>query len=228
MVKQSIPAPGPFSLEWDPKGLQMIIRRPGVEFWTSGVLKGDTFEFISDESKGMYNFSVVSNEDEDYLSYTNIKQGGQSAWFLSFEGKLLNFDGPYVAKTENCEGYNTDGGCKRWLPSCRRHDDMFDKRSGYFINGPDHTSLDTNTSHTLNDCKVACWNQCDRDAYTSLYDNQTGCKFWINKGEFFHDLSGAIPPIYVLIPKPSQNGKFLKRKLWRNFHFHYIYQEAYL
>ena len=217
-----IPAPGPFSLEWDPKGHQMIIRRQGVEFWTSGVLKGDTFEFISDESKGMYNFSVVSNEDEEYLSYTNIKQGGQSAWFLNFGGKLLSFDGSYVAETEDCNGYNTDGGCKRWLPRCRRHDDMFDKRSGYFIHGPDHNYLDTNTSHTLNDCKVACWNQCDCDAYTSLYDNQTGCKFWINKGEFYHDLSGAIPPIYVLIPKPSQNGKFLKRKLWRNFHFYYI------
>ena len=217
-----IPAPGPFSLEWDPKGHQMIIRRQGVEFWTSGVLKGDTFEFISDESKGMYNFSVVSNEDEEYLSYTNIKQGGQSAWFLNFGGKLLSFDGSYVAETEDCNGYNTDGGCKRLLRRCGRLDDMFDKRSGYFIHGPDHNYLDTNTSHTLNDCKVACWNQCDCDAYTSLYDNQTGCKFWINKGEFYHDLSGAIPPIYVLIPKPSQNGKFLKRKLWRNFHFYYI------
>ncbi|XP_030963278.1 G-type lectin S-receptor-like serine/threonine-protein kinase At1g67520 [Quercus lobata] len=210
-----IPAPGPFSLEWDPKGHQMIIRRHGVEFWTSGVLKGDTFEFISEKSKGKYNFSVVSNEDEEFLSYSNTKQGGQSAWFLSFQGKLLSFDGSYVAETENCSGYNTDGGCKRWLPRCRRHDDMFDKRSGYFIHGPDHTSLDTNTSHTLNDCKVACWYQCDCDAYTSLYDNQTGCKFWNNKGEFFHDLSGAIPPIYVLIPKPSQNDT--KKSTWIGF-----------
>ncbi|KAF3942909.1 hypothetical protein CMV_030479 [Castanea mollissima] len=152
-----IPAPGPFSLEWDHKGHQMIIRRHGVEFWTSGVLK----------------------------------------------------------ETENCNGYNTDGGCKRWLPRCRHHDDMFDKRSGYFIHEPDHTSLDNNTSHTLNDCKVACWNQCGCDAYTSLYDNQTGCKFWFDKGEFFQDLSGVIPPIYVLIPKPSQN--YTKKPTWIGF-----------
>ncbi|XP_075643301.1 G-type lectin S-receptor-like serine/threonine-protein kinase At1g67520 isoform X1 [Castanea sativa] len=210
-----IPAPGPFSLEWDHKGHQMIIRRHGVEFWTSGVLKGYTFEFITDESKSNYNFSVVSNEDEEYLSYTNIKQGEQSAWFLSFGGKLLSFDGSYVAETENCNGYNTDGGCKRWLPRCRHHDDMFDKRSGYFKHEPDHTSSDTNTSHTLNDCKVACWNQCGCDAYTSLYDNQTGCKFWFNKGEFFQDLSGVMQPIYVLIPKPSQN--YTKKSTWIGF-----------
>uniref|UniRef100_A0A2N9GE76 non-specific serine/threonine protein kinase n=1 Tax=Fagus sylvatica TaxID=28930 RepID=A0A2N9GE76_FAGSY len=208
-----IPAPGPFALEWDPKGHQMIIRRQGVEFWTSGVLKDDTFEFISDESKGMYNFTIVSNEDEEYFFYTNIKQGGKSGWFISFDGKLHSFDESYIAETENCNGYNTDGGCKRWLPSCRRGDDMFDKRSGYFIHGPEPSSFDINTSLTMNDCKVACWNLCGCDAYTFLYDNQTGCKFWIKKGEFFQDLSGVIPPLYVLIPKPSHNGKFLKLRL---------------
>ena len=48
------------------------------------------------------------------------------------------------------------------------------------------------------------------DAYTFLYDNQTGCKFWEKKGEFFQDLSGIIPALYVLTPKSSQNGMFLK------------------
>ena len=208
-----IPAPGPFSLEWDPKEHQMIIRRQGVEFWTSGVLKDDTFEFISDESKGMYNFTIVSNEDEEYFFYTNIKQGGKSGWFIGFDGKLRSFDESYIAETENCNGYNTDGGCKRWLPSCRHRDDMFDKRSGYFIHGPEPSSFNNNTSLTMNDCKVACWNLCGCDAYTFLYDNQTGCNFWIKKGEFFQDLSGEIPPLYVLIPKPSHNGKFLKLRL---------------
>ncbi|KAM4121149.1 hypothetical protein ACJW30_03G186800 [Castanea mollissima] len=204
-LNEVVPVPGQFSLEWDPKGRQLIIRRQGVEFWTSGVLKGDKFEFISDESKRMYNFTIVSNEDEEHLVYNDINQGGQSAWFLSFEGKLLTFDGSYIVETENCNGHSTDGGCKRWLPSCRSRDDMFDKRSGYFIQGPEHSFLDNNTKLTMNDCRVTCWNLCGCDAYTFLYDNQTGCKFWVKKGEFFQDLSGIIPALYVLIPKSSQN-----------------------
>ncbi|KAF3958983.1 hypothetical protein CMV_016160 [Castanea mollissima] len=204
-LNKVVPVPGQFSLEWDPKGRQLIIRRQGVEFWTSGVLKGDKFEFISDESKRMYNFTIVSNEDEEHLVYNDINQGGQSAWFLSFEGKLLTFDGSYIVETENCNGHSTDGGCKRWLPSCRSRDDMFDKRSGYFIQGPEPSFLDNNTKLTMNDCRVTCWNLCGCDAYTFLYDNQTGCKFWVKKGEFFQDLSGIIPALYVLIPKSSQN-----------------------
>ncbi|KAM3754677.1 hypothetical protein ACB098_03G184500 [Castanea mollissima] len=179
-LNEVVPVPGQFSLEWDPKGRQLIIRRQGEEFWTSGVLKGDKFEFISDESKRMYNFTIVSNEDEEHLVYNDINQGGQSAWFLSFEGKLLSFDGSYIAETENCNGHSTDGGCKRWLPSCRSRDDMFDKRCGYFIQGPDPSSLDNSTKLTMNDCRVTCWNLCGCDAYTFLYDNQTGCKFWYN------------------------------------------------
>ncbi|KAM3706866.1 hypothetical protein ACJW31_03G183900 [Castanea mollissima] len=211
-LNEVVPVPGQFSLEWDPKGRQLIIRRQGVEFWTSGVLKGDKFEFISDESKRMYNFTIVSNENEEHLVYNDINQGGQSAWFLSFEGKLLTFDGSYIAETENCNGHNTDGGCKRWLPSCRSRDDMFDKRSGYFIQGPEPSFLDNNTKLTMNDCRVTCWNLCGCDAYTFLYDNQTGCKFWVKKGEFFQDLSGIIPALYVLIPKSSQNGT--KKWIW--------------
>ncbi|KAM3732001.1 hypothetical protein ACB098_11G027000 [Castanea mollissima] len=203
-LNKVVPVPGQFSLEWDPKGRQLIVRRQGVEFWTSGVLKGDKFEFISNESKRMYNFTIVSNEDEEYL-VNDINQGGQSAWFLSSEGKLLSFDGSYIAETENCNGYSTDGGCKRWLPSCRRRDDMFDKRSGYFIQGPEPSFLDNDTKLTMNDCRVTCWNLCGCDAYTFLYVNETGCKFWVKKGEFFQDLSGIIPALYVLIPKSSQN-----------------------
>ncbi|KAL4598188.1 hypothetical protein ACB092_11G042100 [Castanea dentata] len=210
-LNKVVPVAGQFSLEWDPKGRQLIIRRQGVEFWTSGVLKGDKFEFISDESKRMYNFTIVSNEDEEYL-VNDINQGGQSAWFLSSEGKLLSFDGSYIAETENCNGYSTDGGCKRWLPSCRRRDDMFDKRSGYFIQGPEPSFLDNDTKLTMNDCRVTCWNLCGCDAYTFLYVNETGCKFWVKKGEFFQDLSGIIPALYVLIPKSSQNGT--KKWIW--------------
>ncbi|XP_050277343.1 G-type lectin S-receptor-like serine/threonine-protein kinase CES101 isoform X2 [Quercus robur] len=197
-LNEVVPVPGQFSLEWDPKGRQLIIRRQGVEFWTSGVLKGGKFEFISDEYKSMYNFTIVSNEDEEHLVYNNINQGGQSAWFLSFEGKLLSFDGSYIAETENCNGHSTDGGCMRWLPSCRSRDDMFDKRSGYFIQGPEPSSFDYNTKHTMNDCRVTCWNLCGCDAYTFLYDNQTGCKFWEKKGEFFQDLSGTKKWIWVI------------------------------
>ncbi|CAL9016562.1 unnamed protein product, partial [Prunus brigantina] len=48
------PMPGPFTLDWDPNGHQLQIRRQGVLYWTSGVFTSSskTFEFISaEESK---------------------------------------------------------------------------------------------------------------------------------------------------------------------------------
>ncbi|CAL2253237.1 unnamed protein product [Prunus armeniaca] len=112
------PMPGPFTLDWDPNGHQLQIRRQGVLYWTSGVFTSSskTFEFISaEESKLRYNFSVVSNENEDYFTYTAVDHD-QSAqkpqWVLTFMGSF--HDGSFnFAQAEDCDGYNTVGGCVR-------------------------------------------------------------------------------------------------------------------
>ena len=60
--------PGAFTLEWDPKGLELVIKHRGVVHWKSGVLRDNQFENISPNMTSMYDFNVVSNGDEESFS----------------------------------------------------------------------------------------------------------------------------------------------------------------
>ncbi|KAK7257029.1 hypothetical protein RIF29_30708 [Crotalaria pallida] len=110
------PAPGPFSLEWEPKEGELIIRRRGQVIWRSGKLRDNRFEHISEDSRVYY--TIVSNEDEDYFTIeTSIKE--QTRWMILPNGKLVGFKGTLIARADLCYGYNTDGGCQKWeIPTC--------------------------------------------------------------------------------------------------------------
>lgn len=73
-LTRDIPDYGAFSLEWDPKGLELVIKQRGVVHWKSGVLRNNQFENISPDITSMYDFKVVSNEDEEYFSFSNKNQ----------------------------------------------------------------------------------------------------------------------------------------------------------
>ncbi|KAM2042494.1 hypothetical protein TB2_035408 [Malus domestica] len=64
-------APGPFTLDWDPHQLK--------------IKKGE-------ESKLRYNFSIVSNENEDSLTCTALDLDQDSEWVLNSLGRLGNRD----------------------------------------------------------------------------------------------------------------------------------------
>uniref|UniRef100_A0A7N2LJI5 non-specific serine/threonine protein kinase n=1 Tax=Quercus lobata TaxID=97700 RepID=A0A7N2LJI5_QUELO len=114
-LTDDIPVPGPCKLEWDPKGFQLIIRRQGEVYWTSGVLKrGNRFKSISLDVTSMYDFTIVSNEDEEYFSFSNRNQSLMSEWLLTPMGQLKDLKGQDIARADNCYGYNTNGGCQRW------------------------------------------------------------------------------------------------------------------
>ncbi|KAM1892756.1 hypothetical protein ACFX14_035878 [Malus domestica] len=116
-----IPAPEPFTLDWDPNQGHLKLRRKGVIFWTSGVLKSDgRFEYIlSDDSMMKYRFSFVSNENEDYVTYTAAEGGSPQELVLYPFGSLYEYRVQLdVAQAEKCDGYNTEGGCvKKDRPS---------------------------------------------------------------------------------------------------------------
>ncbi|KAK4594733.1 hypothetical protein RGQ29_018441 [Quercus rubra] len=163
----TIPNPGSFTLEWDPKGLELVIKHRGVVHWKSGVLRDNQFENISPHQTSVYDFIVVSNGDEE-----------------SFSLKYKNQTG-----ADNCYGYNTEGGCQRWSQSdCRHNGDKVDLKSGSFRNiesdlYPRYDSTpDTNLA--ISDCKVKCLNNCSCVAFYYLYENATGCKFWTNISTF--------------------------------------------
>ena len=63
-LTRNLPLPGPFSLEWDPKGRQLIIRLREVVYWKSGVLRENQFENNSPNLTltYMYHFKVISKD----------------------------------------------------------------------------------------------------------------------------------------------------------------------
>ncbi|PRQ30517.1 putative non-specific serine/threonine protein kinase [Rosa chinensis] len=66
------PLSGPFTLGWDPNGRQLEIRGRGVVYWRSGNYNtsSNRFEFIIPDQRLMFNYSIVSNEKEEYLTYS--------------------------------------------------------------------------------------------------------------------------------------------------------------
>ena len=206
-LTDDVPVPGPCKLEWDPKGCQLIIRQRGEVYWTSGVLKrGNRFKSISLDVTSMYNFIIVSNEDEEYFSFSNRNQSLMSEWLLTPMGQLKDLKGQDIARADNCYGYNTNGGCQRWKqPECRHHGDTFDLRSGYLVAGD--LSVNYNSSLSISDCRAICWNNCGCVAFTSWFHNDTGCRFWTGNWSFLSGHSSALPSIFVLSSNPSQSGK---------------------
>ncbi|KAI4323222.1 hypothetical protein L6164_022845 [Bauhinia variegata] len=124
-----------FTLEWDYKDGELIIRKRELIHWKSGVLNRKTkrFENIPEEAQNGYVYTIVSNEDEDYFSFQTQSGDKEFAyWALLFNGDLNDGNDNFLAMASNCYGYNTDGGCQRWnLPGCRHKGDA--SSSGPFI-----------------------------------------------------------------------------------------------
>ncbi|XP_050104795.1 G-type lectin S-receptor-like serine/threonine-protein kinase At1g67520 [Malus sylvestris] len=131
--------PGPYSLFWDTNGHQLNIKRNGVVYWTSGVFADGRFEFIfPDVSKQRYNFSIVSNQDEDYLTYTSLNDPSDSEpeWVLFTRGALFEFGASVaIIEAQTCDGYNVIGGCVRRdrpIGCIGEAGDDFQLKKGYF------------------------------------------------------------------------------------------------
>ncbi|KAH1051599.1 hypothetical protein GYH30_021481 [Glycine max] len=128
LVKASIsrakPASGSFTLEWEPREGQLVIKRQGQVYWASGLLRNKRFEHIPEEVQLMYEYNIVSNEEEESFSYTT--PNGVSQWVLFHNGQLKDTTrGSEIARADTCYGYNTDGGCQRWeQPTCRKKSDQ--------------------------------------------------------------------------------------------------------
>ncbi|KAK9937442.1 hypothetical protein M0R45_014234 [Rubus argutus] len=221
-----LPVPGPFTLDWDPNGCELKIKRHGVVYWTSGIFRDGRFEFMNpdDELRTVgYNFIIVSNENEDYFTYTStsVNQSYVPEWVLNAFGVLRELGGNIIASADNCYGYNTDGGCQRRdYPSCRHIGDTFVKKNGLFNPTTPNLTLkrDENPSLTTSDCKAACWDDCNCHGFRVHFDNQTGCEFWIGNWTFISKDLFRNPSIFIL-SELSRNDitnkeSHTRRRIW--------------
>ena len=192
--------PGAFSLEWEARGQELMIRRRGKVCWKSGKLRNNRFEHIPEEAQGMLKYTIVSNGDEDTFSFTSTNENLTRWWFLSDTGRLYyNTREEYVARADLCYGYNTDGGCQRWqdIPECRNPGDVFRKNDGYL--SYQNLSIAENISYGYSDCETSCWNNCTCSGFMELYRNGTGCVFFhsISAANYSFDVSGE--NLYLIV-----------------------------
>ncbi|KAJ6297870.1 hypothetical protein OIU76_019058 [Salix suchowensis] len=204
-----VPTPaGPFTLEWDPNGKELVIKRRDVIYWTSGPLTSNTsFENIF-QNTGLldYSFINVSNADEDSImftvsanQFTPQDQRNFSMWQMKYDGNILDNVTSLTYGGTSCKGNNADAGCEKWSePSCRSSRNSFELRRGSFVNTVP-TKSDDNSSLSISDCKDICWNDCSCSGVTTRGNNgnNTGCTFFY--GNFTPDLSGSAIQYYVIV-----------------------------
>ncbi|KAL6201862.1 hypothetical protein ACLB2K_025574 [Fragaria x ananassa] len=214
---QTSPGSGSFTLDWAFYTRQLEVRRSGEVCWTSGEFRSGRFSYIDipTESKVSYNFTVVSNENQDFFSYTAVgDQNIRSVWVLDTGGQLhdVNYN-ISIVRAGDCDGYNTSGGCQRWgarTTECplESGNDFVLIKNGSFkpINGDtsiNSTSatlwLDSNQSHYGSDhCKATCWKNCDCLGFDFLHPNQTGCQYWSVKHSHFLEDPASSTTSFIL------------------------------
>ncbi|KAK4285676.1 hypothetical protein QN277_002344 [Acacia crassicarpa] len=182
-LSDTSPASGSFTLEWEPRIKQLIIKRQGQIYWMSGVLKNKRFVNIPEQVQKFYEYSIVSNEGEDSFSFRS-KYGDESQWVLFHNGRLLETRGGdfIIASADTCYGYNSEGGCQKWeSPKCRKPGEKFQIQFQFMVapSGNDSFSVvDKNISIGESDCKASCWINCTCFAFKTLFSNGTGCIYY--------------------------------------------------
>ncbi|KAK4252679.1 hypothetical protein QN277_014423 [Acacia crassicarpa] len=133
------PSQGAFTLEWNPNGQELVVRRRGMIFWNSGMLKnvGDdigrktTFEnlqFMEGFTEYKY-YRLRSNKslDEEVFSYSLKYDPMDPSTYKSIQMRIdyrggISFsqDGSALLLEDTCYGYSTENGCAKWSqPKCR-------------------------------------------------------------------------------------------------------------
>jgi hypothetical protein len=207
-LSDSVLAPGPFRLEWEPISKELVIKNREKVYWKSGeLMNNNRFEYISGEN---FQYKIVSNNDEEYFAYTTPNKD-LTIWTLLETGQLINRIGTDIARADLCNGYNTNGGCQKWgeseiLPICRNSGDTFDSESGY----PNYKLLHniTNASYGISDCRANCWSNCSCFGYKTFYDNGTGCVFLLStKG--LNIASNGDYLFYILVKNTDHKGMYI-------------------
>ncbi|XP_076948891.1 G-type lectin S-receptor-like serine/threonine-protein kinase At1g67520 [Bidens hawaiensis] len=203
-LSDEIPDLGAFTLSWEPNGenSRLMIRRRGEPYWTSGNFDNQTFEFTKLVNEWMYNLSYSNDNEERYLSFYGSK-GFTPMWILNPNGQLVEGDvtvSLFLWSPALCYGYDSGNGCLAGsdLPQCRSENDHFYLSKGEFTEGEYVFTPDYNSSLSVSDCMVRCWNDCECLAFNSP-DNGVGCNMWKGEAKFLHNPQRISVPKYMLV-----------------------------
>ncbi|KAL3652792.1 hypothetical protein CASFOL_002473 [Castilleja foliolosa] len=224
------PAKGAFTMEWDSSAGKLLIRRRGVIYWTSGEMRDyrlrgfsvRAFENIDspDVFNLNYNFTNVTNGDEEYFTYTLLnapmtpdERKVVSGWRLDYNGDVRDTVRPMaIAMASVCYGFKPESsvisaGCETWeQPKCRNERQTFEYRAGVF--SMEEIVYDSNSSLGPSDCRETCWDDCLCVGYSHELVSE-GCVHWRGRNvEFVQSLDGVTNSnrIYVLQTAPSGKG----------------------
>ncbi|PHU28815.1 hypothetical protein BC332_00908 [Capsicum chinense] len=205
----SVPASGAFtlSLEAIKDTFQLVIRRRGKVYWTSGAWNDQGFPFLN--TIYQYYFNLVSDKDGMFIQLKD-RVGGFPSLELFPDGSIIGGHGPIFTRFNKfCYGYESDDGCvSSQLPACRKDGDKFEQKRGDFtdISGTSTNYYD-NASISLGDCMQKCWELCSCIGFTAVSDNGTGCQIWKGKKRDFEiDENGNALQRYVLVSPKSSKG----------------------
>lgn len=227
-LSEQLPSPGAFRLGLNPNGSrELMVWRRGEVYWRSGEWKNGKFELAPELTEGTftkqldaYQFRFVTNENERYFSYSKKSNFILSRWLLNDLGQIEQFtrdtSGWIWETTSPCTTnytMNATGVCLNEKPSnCRNGSEFFAPRKGcmnvsftYMNVSFTGDQIDDNAGLALSDCHAKCWTNCSCSAYSSVFDNGTGCEFWSREVQFIPD-EGFGREIYLLTYDQSING----------------------
>ncbi|XP_060207737.1 G-type lectin S-receptor-like serine/threonine-protein kinase At1g67520 [Lycium barbarum] len=221
-----IPASGAFtlSLESIQDAFQLVIRRRGKVYWTSGAWNNQGFPFLPlfrDSSTNdtitiyQYNLNLVSDKDGMFFQFDTTEgifntEGSFPSLELNSDGAIVAGDNLiYTIYNKFCYGYESDDGCvSTQLPECRKDGDIFEQKSGDFIHPSGITTkFYDDASISFVDCMQKCWEHCSCVAFITNSGNGTGCLIWSGNRDFRVDESGNAVQKYVLVSPKLSKGK---------------------
>ncbi|CAI0457485.1 unnamed protein product [Linum tenue] len=191
---ESRAGPGPtgaFTLEWGKEEEELVMKRRGSVFWTSGKLLTPTlFQNLNFLNDADIEIRRVSNPGEDYLIFST-NQLNFSFLRLGDLGVIYQeWTFPSESSSRriaDCDGNGTENGCRRWQgPECRRSNgDSFQLLRGaswVWKNG-------SNGNLSASDCKDMCWKDCECGGTTTggVNGDGSGCRLF-KYGEFSESL----------------------------------------
>ncbi|XP_057999106.1 G-type lectin S-receptor-like serine/threonine-protein kinase CES101, partial [Hevea brasiliensis] len=173
---EDIPRPAAFTMEWDPSERQVIVKRRGIKFWTSGMLTHDN---------KLENF----RQDESNSTITSLGFQPKKRITLCTQFSLTS-----TSTREIKKGIMFPGGSRL----SGKNDDSFALRSGYFES--DMTRYEDNNNLSFLDCKDLCWEDCSCTGFQQAV-GRSGCVF--ARGHFYRrNLKGCEENYYIIIEGP--------------------------